>query len=126
MTATQPTRKDMAEFFRLGLLAGRCEPPAVARWEDSIVAVESSPHIAFIELCIAASQPASSVQTLLDDVPGQATPELPARMLLGFSSRLAASHTFTSEQLLLRLYGIASLETFPERIFSRGDRQLSQ
>jgi hypothetical protein len=117
MTATQPTRKDTAEFFRLSLLAGLCEPSSVARWADSIVAAERSPHIAFIELCIAASQPASSVQTLLDDVPGQATPELPVRMLLGYSSRLVSARAFTPEQLLLRLYGIASLETFPERIY---------
>jgi hypothetical protein len=117
MTATQPTRKDMAEFFRLSLLSGLCEPPAVARWADSIVASESSPHIAFIELCVAGSRPASSVQTLLNDVPGRPTPDLAVRMLLGHSSRLLSSRALTAEQLLLRLYRIASLETFPERIY---------
>ena len=117
MTSAQPTPKDMAEFFRLSLLAGLCKPSAVARWADSIVANEQSPHIAFIELCIASSQPASCVRTLLGDVPGEATPELPAWMLLGHSSRLVSSHAFTPEQLLLRLYGIASLETFPKSIY---------
>ena len=38
-------------------------------------------------------------------------------MLLGHASRLLAAYSFTPEQLLLRLYGIASLETFPERIY---------
>lgn len=119
MTATQPTQKDTAEFFRLSLLAGLCQPSAVARWADSIVGAEPSPHIAFIELCIAASQPASSVQTLLGDVPGQLTPELPVWMLLGYASRLVSSHVFTPDILLLRLYGIANLESFPERIYFR-------
>ena len=123
MTATQPSRKDMAEFFRLGLLAGLCGSPFVARWADSIVAAEPSPHIAFIELCIAGSQPASTVETLLADVPGQVTPDLPVHMLLGFSSRLISAHAFTPVELLLRLYRISSLETFPERIYFEFVRQ---
>jgi hypothetical protein len=107
----------MAEFFRLSLLAGLCEPSTVARWADSIVAAEPSPHIAFIELCIAGSQSASSVQTLLDDVPGHATPDFSVQMLLGHASRLVTAHVFTPEQLLLRLYHMASLETFPDSIY---------
>jgi hypothetical protein len=35
-------------------------------------------------------------------------------MLLGHASRLLAAHTFTPEELLPRLYGVARLETFPE------------
>ena len=117
MTATKPTRKDIAEFYRLGLLVGLCEPSSVALWADSIVAAEQSPHIAFIELCCGGSQPASAVQTLLADVPGQVTDGLPAHMLLGHASRLVTSRSFTPEQLMRRLYGISSLETFPERIY---------
>jgi hypothetical protein len=117
MTATVPARKDIAEFFRLGLVAGICEPSSIARWADSIVAAEPSPHIAFIELCVAGSQPASSVQTLLGAVPGQTTRDLPFRMLLGHSSRLLAAHNFTAEQLLLRLYDLARLESLHEGIY---------
>ena len=113
----KPTRKDTGEFFRLGLLAGLCDPPAVARWADSIVAAEPSPHISFIELCISASQSASSVQSLLHDIPGQSAPELPARMLLGYASRLVSSHAFTADQMLLRLYGIANLDVYPEHMY---------
>jgi hypothetical protein len=118
MTVTPPTRKDMAEFFRFGLLAGLCEPSTVARWAESIVAADELPHIAFIELCIAGSQPASHVQALLHDVPGDPTPELATRMLLGHASGLISSHAFAPEQILLRLYGIATRETFPERVWS--------
>jgi len=117
MTARQPTRKDVAEFFRLGLLAGLCKPSTVARWADSIVTAERSPHIAFIELCIAGSQPANQVQSLLDNVPGQSTATLPVQMLLGHASRLVAAQTSPPEQVLLRIYRIASLETFPDGIY---------
>ena len=117
MTATEPSRKDIAEFFRLGLVARICEPSSIARWADSIVAAEPSSHIAFIELCLAGSQPASSVQTLLDAVPGQATPDLPFQMLLGHSSRLLTANIFTAEQLLRRLYGLVRLEAPEEDIY---------
>jgi hypothetical protein len=116
MISTQPTRKDMAEFFRLSLLAGLCEPSSVASWADSVVASEESPHIAFIELCIGCSQPISTVQTLLGDIPGRPTPDLPVHMLLGHASRLAASLSFSAEELLLRLYRISSLEAFPQSL----------
>jgi hypothetical protein len=117
MTAMQPTRKDMAEFLRLSLVAGLCKPSTAAAWADTIVAAEQSPHIAFIELCIAGSQPASAVEALLADVPGQTTPELPVRMLLGHSARLIAATEFPPEQVLLRLYHLSRIESFPESIY---------
>jgi hypothetical protein len=117
IATVQPTRKDIAEFFRLGLLAGVCEPALVAQWAESIVAADLHPHIAFIELCISGSQSTGIIQRLLADVPNQATPDLPVRMLLGHASRLVATHIFSPEELLLRLYRIANLETFPEHIY---------
>ena len=81
------------------------------------MAAEQSPHIAFIELCIAGSQPSSTIQTLLADVPGQATPDLPVQMLLGHSWRLVTAHVVSAEQILLRLYGIARAVSFPEDIY---------
>lgn len=109
----------MAEFFRLGLLIGLCEPATAVRWADSIVAAEPSPHSAFIELCIASSQPVNTVITLLDDVPGQATPDLPARMLLGHASRLLSTRSFTPEQILLRLE--RNRRSFPDSLEPRLD-----
>ena len=117
MTATQPTRKDIAEFFRLGLLAGVCEPATVVQWAEQIVTEDPRPNIAFIELCVSGPQPSGVLQTLLTDVPGQATPDLPIQMLLGYSSRLIASRAFTPAQLLLRLHRISSVDAFPERIY---------
>lgn len=117
VTTMEPTRKDMAEFFRLSLLAGFGEPAEVIRWADSIVGAEASPHIAFIELCIAVAQPTGRLGDLLHEVPGQVTPELPVRMLLGAAARFISAHAADSERMLLRLYRVAGLEHFPERIY---------
>lgn len=115
MTTNAPTHKDIAEFFRLALLAGLCAPAAAAQWADTIVSAEEAPDIAFIELCCAGDQPVSALLTLLADVPGKAAPGMPGQVLLGHASRLLAAHTFTPEQLLPRIHGIANTETFPER-----------
>ncbi len=114
MTTNLPTHKDIAEFFRLALLTGLCAPAAAAQWADTIVSAEESPDIAFIELCCAGDQPVSALLTLLADVPGKAAPGMPGQVLLGHASRLLAAHTFTSDQLLPRIHGIANTETFPE------------
>ena len=118
MTIIQPTRKDIGEFFRLGLLARLCEPSAVVSWADSVVVAEPRPHIAFIELCLAGSQPLTSVVTLLADVPGRATLDLPIQMLLGHSWRLVATGVFSAGEILLRLYRFSRMEgDFPEDIY---------
>ena len=116
MPATLSTRKDVAEFFRLGLLAGVCQPAAVALWAEAIVTAEASPHFSFIELSVSASRPASALQTLLADVPGQPTPGLPFKMLLGHCSRLLALGGVTAEPLVLDLYEAARLEAPDEDI----------
>lgn len=117
MTIAKPTRKDIAEFFRLGLLARLCQPSAVVSWADSIVVAEPRPHIAFIELCIAGSQPLSCIVTLLADVPGRGAPELSARMLLGHAWRLVTAGILTAEEVLFRLYRFSRMEDgFPEDV----------
>jgi hypothetical protein len=113
MSTNPPTQKDIAEFFRLALLAGLCQPPAVAQWADTIVSAEEAPDIAFIELCCAGDQPVSALLTLLADVPGKATPGMPGQVLLGQAARLLAAQTFTADQLLPRIHGIANPEAFP-------------
>ncbi len=54
------------------------------------------------------------MQTLLDEVPGQATPDLAGQMLLGHAFRLIAAGAVRCEQVLLRLYSIARLEALPD------------
>ncbi len=121
MTDTPPGHKDTAEFFRLSLVAGLCDVSAVIPWADSVVSAEASPHIAMIELCCCGSQPLSTVQTLLSEIPGVVTPGLPVEMLLGFASHLVETGTVEPEQLLLRLHRMISLEDFPDSISSQLD-----
>jgi hypothetical protein len=117
MTVAKPTRKDVAEFFRLSLLAGLPETQRVVDWADTIVANDCSPHFAFIELCLCASKPVGEIQALLGNVPGRATPELPMRMLLGHLSRCLREPTSVPEQVLVRLCRLSHPESFPESVY---------
>ena len=123
MTAIQPTRKDIAEFFRLGLLAGVCDLPSVVRWTDGIISSESSPPFAFFDLSTCESQPVSAAVGFLTEVPGERTPDLAVHMLLGHCYRLARSGAITITDTILRLYRMATTEHFPERIYFELVRQ---
>ena len=123
MTAIQPTRKDIAEFFRLGLLAGVCDLPSVVRWTDDIISSEPSPPFAFFDLSTCESQPVSSAVGFLTEVPGERTPDLAVHMLLGHCYRLARSGAIGTTDTLLRLYRMATTEHFPERIYFEFVRQ---
>jgi len=117
----QPTRNDMAEFFRLALNAQLSDVTSAVRWAESIVAADATPHIAFIELCISAAQPVSTILSLLADVPGDRTADLPVKMLLGHAFRLLESKAFP-EQLLLPLYQLSRIEMFPDEVEYELDR----
>jgi len=118
MRATEPTHRDIAEFFRLGLLAGVCDLSAIVCWADSVLTAEPSPPYAFCDLSICESQPVSSVVCLLREVPGTPTPDLPIFMLLGFCYQLAQSGSLSLSEKLVRLHRMARTEHFPDRIDS--------
>lgn len=112
----QPTRKDYAEFFRLGLRARVCRLPAVACWAYEIVDTDPHPPEIIVELCQCQTHPVAVVDYLLAHLPGDITPELPVLMLLGHASRLLEKG-IDPLTLLMRLYCVASLPEFPERIY---------
>lgn len=118
MTVILPTHRDIAEFFRLGLLAGVCDLSAVVCWADSVLTSDSSPLFAFCDLSICESQPISSVVSLLREVPGSLTPDLPALMLLGYCHQLSQSGSLALTETLTRLHHMARTEHFPDRIDS--------
>ncbi len=123
MTSTRPTRKDIAEFFRLGLLAGVCDLPSVVRWADDIISSEQSSLFAFYDLSTCESQPVSAAVGFLTHVPGERTPDLAVHMLLGHCYRLALSGAICITDTLLRLFRMATTEHFPERIYFELVRQ---
>ncbi len=117
MKATEPTHADIAAFLRFGLLTGFYDVSAVVNWAYDIAASEPDPHLAFLELCLSGSEPRSTVLSLLTHVPGAVTPDLAVHMLLGHACRLLKSRAVPAEQILLRVYGVASLNTFPDAIY---------
>lgn len=102
----------MAEFFRRALSVGICTPSDIVCWADAVVAAEAAPHIWMIDLCLSGTLPVSSIQSLLSAVPGESTPEMPGRMLLGRAFQLIKTGRASAEKLLRRLYLASRLETF--------------
>ncbi len=105
-----PTDKDIAEFFRLGPSLGTCDVSQVVRWVEKVVEREAKTNHAFIELCLANNQSVSAVQSLLIDVSGTLTKDLPLRMLLGHCWHIVSRHPRQGERLLRPLYLLVSLE----------------
>lgn len=122
MTVPQPTHKDVAEFLRLGLIAGVCDVSSVVAWADSVITETEKPPFAFLDLSTSGEEPSSSVQSFLRGIPGDLTPELSARMLLGHCHRVMKARPFSLSEafpeLLVRLYRMADSNNFPDRITS--------
>ena len=123
MTATQPTRKDIAEFFRLGIRAGVCDLPKIVRWADEVITSEPFPPFAFFDLSICQSQPVSTILSLLVEVPGERTPNLAVQMLLGHCYRLARSNALDVLDVLVPLFRMSRVESFPDDIWLELVRQ---
>lgn len=116
MNGAEPTRRDIAEFFRLGLRAGICDVPAVVRWADAVIESEPAPHHAFAELSLCGPMRPDAVEALLTFVPGDPRPDVPHLMVLGHAGRLLDSGAVPADRLLLALHGLSKRERFPERI----------
>ena|SRR5436190_14052162 len=123
MTATKPTRKDIAEFFRLGLRVGACNLSTIVRWADEVITSEPSPPFAFFDLSTCESQPVSTALSLLIEVPGDRTPDLAVHMLLGHCYRLTRSHALNVLDVLVPLFRVSRVESFPDDIWSELVRQ---
>ena len=118
MTAPRPTKKDLAEFYRLALASGLCTPADVVAWADIIVAAEDTPDPVFLDLSCSGSLRAEAVQSALHDVPGSITEDLPIYLLLGHGGRLLAAGRVTAADLILRLHGLAGLESMPSDVYN--------
>ena len=117
MSETPPALKDIAESFRLALIAEVCEQAMVVRWADQVIASESSPPFAFFDISTSESHPRSATVGFLQDVPGRPTPDLPVYMLLGYCYAPVKSEVLSATKILVRLYKMSAVERFPERIY---------
>ncbi len=116
MTPAQPTRKDSAEFLRLGLLTGICELSEVAAWADTIILAEPSPPFVYLELSTCTHGPVSSALSLLAKIPGTQTPELAANLLVGRAWALHHASAFQLSDLQRRLTRLATGDNLPDRL----------
>jgi hypothetical protein len=121
MKDPQPTRKDLAEFFRLCLLVGLSTPVSIVDWACKIVAEDAEPDLAFIDLACGASQPSSVLLTLLAAVPGEPTPDLPWQMLLGHVWSVSCEVEFPAQRVLGRLQLIGRVGNFPKHVVYKLD-----
>lgn len=104
----RPTRKDLAEFYRLALTCGLCTTAEVVVWSDLIVAADERPDPVFLDLSCSRRARVDAVLTLLRDVPGTRTGDLGASLLLGHARRMLAAGEVTPADLLTRLTALAS------------------
>lgn len=119
MNTAELTHRDVAEFLRLGLLAGICDIPLIVRWADAVIEAEPAPHHAFADLCLSGSKRPDAVGALLTFVPGDPRSDLPYLMLLGHAKCLLDSGAMPADELLVALYGLSKRGDFPERIHWR-------
>ena len=102
-----PTRKDLAEFYRLALACGLGAPADVVKWADGIVAADARPDVVFLDLACAAHQPAAAVQTLPHDVPGAADTAIVTACLLDLAVRRVREGGVSALDMTQRLYALA-------------------
>lgn len=111
---TQATRKDIAEFYRLGLRTGVCDLAQAVRWADRVITADRAPDASFLDLALCSSL--SQAVTLLGEVPGTVTPDLPVHLLLGHCARQVGRGALSPLTALRRLWVLATWDTVPEGI----------
>jgi len=105
-----PTRKDLAEFYRLALASGLCTPADVVAWADGVIVAEAHPAVVFLDLACGGHQPAAVVQTLLHDVPGAADAAVVTACLLDLAGRRVREGGVSALDVTQRLCALARNE----------------
>ncbi len=107
---SRPTRKDIAEFYRLALLSGLCTPTQIVTWADLIVAADEHPDDVFLDLACCGRMRLDAIRTLLGKVPGAATSNLPGNLLLGHACRVLDAGGISAPELLVRILELAKAD----------------
>ncbi len=90
-------RKDIAEFFQLGLRLGLIERHTIEQWVDSVIAAETTVSFPFTELAGASHLSSAIVDELLGEVPGAATPYRAGHVILALVRRRFLDGALTPE-----------------------------
>jgi hypothetical protein len=111
---SEATRKDLAEFFRLALRTGVCGLSDAVQWADRVIGAEHAPADCFLDLSLCTST--IKAVTLLEEAPGQPTPDLALYLLLGHSARLVRKGLLAPATALRRLQVLTTWESVPESL----------
>jgi hypothetical protein len=111
------TLREQAEFFRLALLMGLAEVPAVIAWADALIVSSAEVPPQLIDVSLAAAGPADEVAALLGRLPGEGDPARAAHRVLGtLLARLYAGELSGPEAAeLLGAYGFHAAAPEAER-----------
>jgi len=77
-----PNDREVAEFFLLGCGCGLTETADVVAWADDLIQKREKPAQWLLELSLSTGKAPHALVELLREVPGEAKPFLPIRMLL--------------------------------------------
>jgi len=108
MTATgnPPNKKEIAEFFRLGLRVGALDYSAAVRWADSVLLIEQKPDIQIVEVSLSGAGGVDKTITCLQEIRGVASQDMAARLLLAFCWRKIRTKQWPDERFACLLNSI--------------------
>jgi hypothetical protein len=109
--------KEDAETLRCGLLAGYTSVPDVVAWADTVIARESSPDPAFIEIALSGNRRPVDVVSLLREVPGDANFIAVRRRLLARMLEMLEADPNQGDAIATWLYRLALDGELPEADF---------
>lgn len=110
-------RKAEAEAFRCALVAGCATVAEVVAWADEVIAADTTPDIAIIELSLAGRAALADVVALLKAVTGYADGIVVRRRLMSRMLRLLDNEPTRGQQVAHSLFRLAINGDLPEEEF---------
>lgn len=121
MTAEANRPKDIADFFRLGLLGGIVPILEAIAWADGIIAASDSPEEAAIDLSLSESQGRLAAIDALGAFTGASDDTLPTHLLLARCNELVRLGQSDELTLLSALRGLPLYDDIYDRVDSLDD-----
>ncbi len=99
-----PSRKDIAEFFRIGILNRLFEVTALSPWIDGIIAADDAPPSSALDLAINTDW--QETIALLQSVPGNISGVLPRDMLASLIRRKWLAKQVTGREVTRLVFAL--------------------
>lgn len=121
MTAEATRPKDIADFFRLGLLGGVVSLREVIAWADSLISASESPEEAALDLSISEWQGRLAAIDALGAFSGESDDTLPTHLLLARCNELVRSGQSDEFTVLSALRGLPLYDDIYNRVDTLDD-----